>query len=383
MQTSPKQIGDVPKHLLENQAFISNPIVIQAIKQQRKKIIENWENIKDMPSVVIDLETAIAAANQNWQALNYIPAEVYQSKPDAFATSIQSFITHIINNVEYGVLSAINVIIKIPMHFRTREVCLAAASKHTQSLQHFPQKILTYEFIQDCIKQDKFFASFFDLSMLNHYQQTTALNQSQYQQICIQFLKNRHDIFFTIPISNRTYAFCAQLLEKTGGDFLKYIQDFKNNSSLTKEEYKSLILKAVELVKEGESHKLIGYFNTEVLNFKVWHALVKKDPFALQCLDSTLEKAPLSEDEVQQLYRTALQVNGEAIKHVPVQQRSFPICSIAVWSKPDALVNLIDFKNQSTLREEEFLRVSKDAVQKGGLALSPLRARNRYLTQRN
>lgn len=361
------QIKYVPLSVLSSASFMANDAVQLALQRLREAVSKDWKLIEysNLPAIIIDESTAIAAANQNWQALNYIPKTIFTSNPQGFTQAIEAFIKYLEEKSSKGNYNSREALNEIPLHCRTLEVCLKGLELHYQAFRYFPKEICNSNFVNRC-RKNSFFGRYI-LTELGDYAKTTMLTDNEYEQICLDVLQKEIDQFANIPYVYRNLSLCLKLADNLNPKFLSFIQDYSHNAKLSLEEYRQVVLTSISKQITAVDSPFLASLNRQVLDSDLWLALLKKDGLALQYL-SLYGPADLRAEELAMLQQSAVTTNGEALSFIEPEKRSYAICWHAINNNPKVISYLFDYQ-KSGLKEKEFMTLCSVAVSKDDEAI--------------
>lgn len=419
----------VPDDLLHHELFQ------EQIKKVREAIAaENWFLVRELPLSYRDLETCSKAVEKDIEALVDVPESlinnsIFETAIESYQKKIiedwnlikkipQSFLNNILTNEICKKLidkSSSLAALLLPPKFLNNDVCSYAVTHSAVSIILL-QKLIdpkerefltAEEYKQLCIAFLKknpseiggiisdIFDHHFMIRLINEgvsidiLKYGTLKDPEEQRLLLTAAVEKDPKAIIYMPNEMRNADLCQKIVSKDGmlieyvpgglrnkdlwkqavtqnGMALEHFFKLNDSSNFSHEESHALCLASV--TNKGEA---IQFVPTEFKKFDVCIGSVKHSPLSLQYIKK--DNSFLSNDDYHKVCLQAVKGDGLAIQHVPIEGRTFDICKSSVESCPDSIKEIVNYKDNSALKDEkEFIKICYFAVGKGGLVLREL-----------
>ena len=251
------------------------------------------------------------------------------------------------------ILADLKSLSRVPKQLLTQEICDKAVKENIDDLQYVPKQYQTYNLFHGAINSS--YVEIRILPFLQDYKQKTLLTDEEYKKL-IHEIVQKSSIYMLqhyAPPEMMLEIFIECVKQKSGDEAKKILA----GNQLSKPDHRMVCLEAVK--KDGLNIKNIS---KDMQDFEICLESIKQNGNALELLTNDKE-INLTDDQFSQICLTAVTLQPMAIKHVPAAMRDTEISLIAVQGDsntiiyiPEAYLDFDEFKEAIKKWQAEALK---------------------------
>lgn len=375
----------VPEKFLDQKEF-------KEVIDKYKLAVEHYGPIlNSLPESKRDLESCIKAVKNDWRAVKFVPDKFLDRSEfkDAIATCRKEIendwrnlehapkkmikdgeFNHAIKKCHDAIRKDYSLMNKVRDELLTQDLCLEAVKKNLNNFNYIPRAFRNFALCQEAIKEFSGIKAFSRMILKNidNYRQKTVLTKNEYINLCLSAVKDHLENFKAIHVTNRDTELCLRLVREYDEKHLKNLMsimwDYQKETVLTFKNFIEMLSVAIERNKE-----VLDAIPNELLNIDFCMALVNINGKYLQKISENSKSLPLSDEQFKNICIASVKQNAQALEYAPKKWRNFALCLDGVSKQGLLLKTISDYENSTELTEEEFKTIMINAVSNNALAL--------------